>query len=312
VLPTTSRLRAPPPATTPAGPRASAPTPGPRPRSPPPHPQTRRPPARSPGAPVASLSNRIDRGGQTPRRQHPRTRRAPRPAADQLSLDHRLLGTCHQHGCHLRHPESPPGATTKLAGGLSRVHERAKPANYPTTAASAMPTPDVTQKPGRAEPACRSTGAPNFPDPAFSAASSTPVSASSTPSRRRSSRPQPRAAARAGEGKPSARGHSTLADGHSTGSAFVDRPQRATAGRTSRRMESRRNRGRLRGDVLLGLITRCRDSICAAVAAQIPPGRGRSPRTAPWRCLRSTARPGCTSCRGTTPGPTPRASGTCA
>ena len=50
-------------------------------------------------------------------------------------------------GCHLRHPESPPDATTKLAGGLSRVYEHAKPANPATTMNGAItPAGDQIQR----------------------------------------------------------------------------------------------------------------------------------------------------------------------
>jgi aminoglycoside phosphotransferase family enzyme len=50
-------------------------------------------------------------------------------------------------GCHLRHQESPPDPTAKLAGGLSRVHERAKPANpVTTTNGTITPAGDQTQR----------------------------------------------------------------------------------------------------------------------------------------------------------------------
>jgi hypothetical protein len=50
-------------------------------------------------------------------------------------------------GCHLRHQESPPDAPLRTTGGLSRVHERAKPANATTTTNGTItPTGDQTQR----------------------------------------------------------------------------------------------------------------------------------------------------------------------
>src|ERR1700686_2939605 len=75
-----------------------------------------------------------------PRPQNPPTRRTAQQPADQLNLHQHQLGAYDQH----RVPppasrESPPDATTKLAGGLSRVHERAKPANPVTTTNGTIP-----------------------------------------------------------------------------------------------------------------------------------------------------------------------------
>ena len=61
---------------------------------------------------------------------------------DQLIFHPRLLGAYDQHGCHLRHQESPPDATTKLAGGLSRVYERAKPPKSTTINGTSIPARD--------------------------------------------------------------------------------------------------------------------------------------------------------------------------
>ena len=50
-------------------------------------------------------------------------------------------------GCHLRHPESPPGRTDQLAGGLSRVYERAKPDALPDRTPFCDADPQRRQQP---------------------------------------------------------------------------------------------------------------------------------------------------------------------
>ena len=91
-----------------------------------------------------------------PRLQRCPTRRTPKTPADQLSLDQRLLGAYDQHGCHLRHPESPPDAPPRTTGGLSCVYERAKPA----TTASLITTMNSTSTPADAQTQRRSTRRP--------------------------------------------------------------------------------------------------------------------------------------------------------
>jgi hypothetical protein len=83
-----------------------------------------------------------------PRPQHPPTRRTAQQPADQLSLHQHQLGAYDQHrGATSGIQESPPDATTKLAGGLSRVHERPKPANPATTITGTItPAGDQTQR----------------------------------------------------------------------------------------------------------------------------------------------------------------------
>ena len=81
---------------------------------------------------VASPRSRIDRrranphGANTP--AHDGHDNPPPRSSDSTSPPRHLPSAS---GCHLRHPESPPDATTKLAGGLSRVYERAKPDDLP-------------------------------------------------------------------------------------------------------------------------------------------------------------------------------------
>ena len=94
--------------------------------------------------------------------------------ADQLGFDHRLLGAYHHH--RVPPPASKralPAEPTKLAGGLSRVYERAKPANPASPipvinssavpaigCAAAMPVVNCAKPLPRAELQLRSTDAP--------------------------------------------------------------------------------------------------------------------------------------------------------
>ena len=109
----------------------------PRPQPPIPEPRTAAPaPARAPTGPTPPDTT----GTQATRRPA-----QPRPAPPR-----RIRSTS---GATSGIQESPPDATTKLAGGLSRVYKRAKPANT----ANPIPAVNSTNTPRRAEIKRRST-----------------------------------------------------------------------------------------------------------------------------------------------------------
>ena len=110
--------------------------------------------ARSPRSqpPVARRAPHHPPAGMPPRPQPPPTQRTRQSAAPQLSLDPRLLGAYDQHGCHLRHQESPPDDDQSDGRALG-VQEAEKPASP----ASAITTINSANSPARAQIQWRST-----------------------------------------------------------------------------------------------------------------------------------------------------------
>ena len=95
---------------------------------------------RSPTRQRSTRSRACPHGPNTPRHDgHPNS--PPTSSASTSATSAHTINI----GCHLRHPREPSRRPTKQTGGLSRVHERAKPANAHVTTTNGTITPARAQ-----------------------------------------------------------------------------------------------------------------------------------------------------------------------